>query len=46
MTDKTRAKQTAMMAELIEAVKPRGWVTYDEASEVIAKIGADRKSVV
>ncbi len=45
MTDKTRAKQTAMMAELIEAVKPRGWVTYDEASEVIAKIGATQATV-
>jgi RNA polymerase primary sigma factor len=34
-----------MMNEVIEAVKPRGWITYDEASQVIAKIGATQGTV-
>lgn len=29
-----------MINEVIESVKARGWITYDEASEVIANIGA------
>ncbi|MDH3623420.1 MAG: sigma-70 family RNA polymerase sigma factor [Myxococcales bacterium] len=45
MTDKSKAKETAKIRELIEAVKPRGWITYDEASEVIAKIGATQGTV-
>lgn len=45
MTEKSKAKETGMMKELIEAVKPRGWITYDEASEVIATIGATQGTV-
>jgi len=33
------------MNEVIDAVKPRGWITYDEASQVIAKIGATQGTV-
>ncbi len=33
------------MDEVIESVKGRGWITYDEASEVIAKIGASPGAV-
>jgi RNA polymerase primary sigma factor len=29
-----------MMNEVIDSVKARGWITYDEASEVIARMGA------
>ena len=28
------------MNDVIESVKARGWITYDEASEVIARVGA------
>jgi RNA polymerase primary sigma factor len=34
-----------MMNEVIDAVKPRGWITYNEASDVIAKIGATQGTV-
>lgn len=33
------------MDEVIDTVKARGWITYDEASEVIAKIGATQGTV-
>ncbi len=33
------------MDEVIDNVKARGWITYDEASEVIAKIGATQGTV-
>jgi len=33
------------MNEVIDAVKARGWITYDEASEVVAKIGATQGTV-
>lgn len=33
------------MNEAIDAVKARGWITYDEASEVIASIGATQGNV-
>jgi RNA polymerase primary sigma factor len=45
MTDTSKATETATMKEVIDAVKPRGWITYDEASEVIAKIGATQGTV-
>ena len=35
-----KSSKTAMMNDVIESVKARGWITYDEASEVIASIGA------
>ncbi|UCH29141.1 MAG: sigma-70 family RNA polymerase sigma factor [Myxococcales bacterium] len=35
-----KSSKTAMINEVIESVKARGWITYDEASEVIANIGA------
>ena len=35
-----KSSNAAMMNEVIESVKGRGWITYDEASEVIAKMGA------
>ncbi|MFW2389221.1 MAG: RNA polymerase sigma factor RpoD/SigA [Polyangiales bacterium] len=33
------------MNEAIDAVKARGWITYDEASEIIAKVGATQGNV-
>jgi RNA polymerase primary sigma factor len=33
------------MTEAIEAVSARGWITYNEASQVIAKIGATQGTV-
>ena len=33
------------MNEVIDAVKARGWITYNEASEVIASIGATQGNV-
>ena len=33
------------MSEVIESVKARGWITYDEASEAIARIGASPGTV-
>jgi len=35
-----KSSSDAMMNDVIESVKARGWITYDEASEVIAKMGA------
>jgi RNA polymerase primary sigma factor len=40
-----KSSDTAMMNEVIDTVKARGWITYDEASEVIAKIGATQGTV-
>ena len=34
------SSNATIINEVIESVKARGWITYDEASEVIAKIGA------
>lgn len=36
---------TVMMNEVIDAVKARGWITYNEASQAIAKIGATQGTV-
>jgi len=33
------------MNEVIDAVRARGWITYNEASEVIAKLGATQGTV-
>ena len=33
------------MKEIIESVKPRGWITYDEASEVVVRLGATSENV-
>jgi RNA polymerase primary sigma factor len=33
------------MNEVLESVKARGWITYGEASEVVAKIGATQATV-
>ena len=40
-----KSNDTIMMNEVIDAVKARGWITYNEASEVIAKIGATQGNV-
>ncbi|MEM9729966.1 MAG: sigma-70 family RNA polymerase sigma factor [Myxococcota bacterium] len=45
MSDTNKANETATMNEAIEAVKARGWITYDEASEVVAQIGASQATV-
>lgn len=45
MMDSNKANEIAMMKEAIDAVKPRGWITYDEASAVVAKIGATQGTV-
>ena len=36
---------TVIMNEVVDAVKARGWITYNEASQVIAKIGATQGTV-
>ena len=33
------------MSQVLESVKGRGWITYDEASEVVAKMGATQGNV-
>ena len=40
-----KSSDTVMMNEVVNAVKARGWITYDEASEVMAKIGATQGNV-
>jgi len=40
-----KSSDTIMMNEVVDAVKARGWITYDEASGVIAKIGATQGTV-
>ncbi len=40
-----KSSDNTIMNEVIDAVKPRGWITYDEASQVIAKIGATQGTV-
>ena len=32
-----KSSDTVMMNEVVDAVKARGWITYNEASDVIAK---------
>ena len=44
MSAKT-SSDTVTMNEVIDAVRARGWITYNEASEVIAKIGATQGTV-
>lgn len=45
MTDTSKAKDIETMKEAVEAVKPRGWITYNEASAVVAEIGATQGTV-
>ncbi len=45
MTKSEKAKEIAMMKEAVDAVRARGWITYDEASEVVASIGASQATV-
>ena len=40
-----KSSDTVIMNEVIDAVKARGWITYNEASHVIAKIGATQGTV-
>ena len=40
-----KSSDTVAMKEVIDAVRARGWITYNEASEVIAKIGATQGTV-
>lgn len=40
-----KSNHTVVMNEAIDAVKARGWITYNEASEVIANIGATQGTV-
>ena len=35
-----KSSKAAKMNEMVESVKTRGWITYDEASEFIAELGA------
>jgi RNA polymerase sigma factor (sigma-70 family) len=35
----------AIINEVVDSVRARGWITYDEASQVIAKIGATQGTV-
>ncbi len=39
------SSNTVLMNEVIDAVKARGWITYNEASAVIAEIGATQGNV-
>ena len=39
MTEK-KSSNTVRMNEMVESVKARGWITYDEASQFIAELGA------
>lgn len=40
-----KSSDTTVMSEVVDAVKVRGWITYDEASEVVAKLGATQGTV-
>ncbi len=40
-----KSSDTIMMNEVVDAVKARGWITYNEASGFIAKIGATQGTV-
>lgn len=44
MTD-TNSTQKQSMNEIIEAVTAQGWITYDQAAEVIASLGANPGNV-
>jgi len=35
-----KSSNAAKMNEMVESVKARGWITYDEASQFIARLGA------
>jgi RNA polymerase primary sigma factor len=40
-----KSSDTTIMNEVIDSVKARGWITYNEASQVIAHVGATQGSV-
>ena len=40
-----KSSNAALMNQVIESVKARGWITHDEASQVIAEIGATQGTV-
>ena len=40
-----KSSNAVIMNEVIDAVRARGWITYDEASEVIVGIGATQGTV-
>jgi len=40
-----KSSDAVIMNEVVDAVKARGWITYNEASQVIAKIGATQGTV-
>ena len=40
-----KSSSAVIMNEVIDAVRARGWITYDEASEVIVGIGATQGTV-
>ena len=40
-----KSSKTVMINEVVDAVRARGWITYNEASEFIAKIGATQGTV-
>jgi len=40
-----KSSENAIMSEVLESVKARGWITYGEASQVVAKMGATQGNV-
>ena len=40
-----KSSNAVIMNEVIDAVRARGWITYDEASEVVVGIGATQGTV-
>ena len=40
-----KSSKTTIMNEVIDAVRARGWITYNEASQVIANVGATQGNV-
>jgi len=40
-----KSSSAVIMNEVVDAVRARGWITYNEASEVIARIGATQGTV-
>jgi RNA polymerase primary sigma factor len=40
-----KSSDSTIMNEVLESVRARGWITYDEASEVVARIGATQTTV-
>jgi RNA polymerase primary sigma factor len=40
-----KSSGSTIMNEVLESVRARGWITYNEASEVVARIGATQATV-